>query len=570
MHEFGLVGRRHDHEVRQAAEIGEVERARVRRPVGADEAGAVDGEAHRQALDRDVVDDLIVSALQERGVERAEGLQALGGEAGGEGDGVLLGDADVERALGELPAEEVEPGAVRHGGGDGDDALVLAGFRDQAVGEDPGEGRRVLLGLHLSAGDDVEARHAMILVVRFLGRRVPLAFLGDDVDEDRALPRVPHVLQNRQKLIEIVPVDGADVVEAELLEPHAALPEVARVFLHASGAPLPALRQALGELLGEIAQMQVGAARRDTGEIRRERAGRRRDRHIVVVQDDDQALVAGARIVDRLVGHAGAHGAVANDGDDVVLGAVEIARDRHAEAGRDRCRGMGGAERVVFALGALGETREAAALAQRADAVAPAGQDLVRVGLVADVPDQPVARRVEHPVQRHRQLDDAEARAQMAARHRDGLDGLEAQLVGDLAQLRFRVRAQILGCLDGVEERGLAHGGASSFQHRRSRRRADRGAPSELRLSTSQPRRTPDPFLPEHFSAERATEEGPRPGKSSRSRCGTKIGGSAVYSGSRGSMPRGAPSAPTVSFSTRASASFSRRSQCPRRASPRS
>ncbi len=68
------------------------------------------------------------------------------------------------------------------------------------------------------------------------------------------------------------------------------------------------------------------------------------------------------------------------------------------------------AERVVFALGALGEAGQAAALAQRADAVAPAGQDLVRIGLVADVPDQPVARRVEDVVQRDGQLDDAEAR----------------------------------------------------------------------------------------------------------------------------------------------------------------
>ena len=51
---------------------------------------------------------------------------------------------------------------------------------------------------------------------------------------------------------------------------------------------------------------------------------------------------------------------------------------------------MRGAERVVFALGALGEAGEAVALAQRADAVAPAGEDLVRIGLVADVPDQAV------------------------------------------------------------------------------------------------------------------------------------------------------------------------------------
>ena len=93
------------------------------------------------------------------------------------------------------------------------------------------------------------------------------------------------------------------------------------------------------------------------------------------------------------------------------------------------------AERVVFALGALGEAGQAAALAQGADAVAPAGEDLVRIGLVADVPDQPVARRVEHPVQGDGQLDHAEAGAQMAAGHRHRVDRLLAQLVDELAQV---------------------------------------------------------------------------------------------------------------------------------------
>ena len=72
---------------------------------------------------------------------------------------------------------------------------------------------------------------------------------------------------------------------------------------------------------------------------------------------------------------------------------------------------MRGAEAVVFAFRALGEAGQAAALTQRPDAVAPPGQDLVRIGLMADVPDQPVVRRVEHVVQRDRQLDDAKAGA---------------------------------------------------------------------------------------------------------------------------------------------------------------
>ena len=86
-------------EVGQAAEIGDVERARVGRAVGADQAGAVDGEAHRQVLDRDVVHDLVVGALQEGRIDRAERLYAFGRQARGEGHRVLLGDADVEGAL---------------------------------------------------------------------------------------------------------------------------------------------------------------------------------------------------------------------------------------------------------------------------------------------------------------------------------------------------------------------------------------------------------------------------------------------------------------------------------------
>ena len=101
------------------------------------------------------------------------------------------------------------------------------------------------------------------------------------------------------------------------------------------------------------------------------------------------------------------------------------------------------AEAVVFALGALGETREPAALTQRPDAVAPPGQDLVRIGLMADVPDQPVVRRVEHVVQRDGQFDDAEAGAEMAAGYRDRVDRLARSSSATCLQIAFVDAAQI-------------------------------------------------------------------------------------------------------------------------------
>ena len=78
--QLGLVARGHDDEARQTAEIGDVERAGVRRSVGADKAGAVHREAHRQPLDRDVVHHLVVGALQEGRIDGGERLQAFGRE----------------------------------------------------------------------------------------------------------------------------------------------------------------------------------------------------------------------------------------------------------------------------------------------------------------------------------------------------------------------------------------------------------------------------------------------------------------------------------------------------------
>ncbi len=104
---------------------------------------------------------------------------------------------------------------------------------------------------------------------------------------------------------------------------------------------------------------------------------------------------------------------------------------------------MGGAERVVFALGPAGKAGKSARLAQGADAVAPAGEDFMRIGLVAHIPDQPVARRVEHGMNGDGQLNHTERGAQMAAGDGNGVDGLRPQFIGELLQLLGREVAQI-------------------------------------------------------------------------------------------------------------------------------
>ncbi len=193
------------------------------RAVGADEPGAVEGEAHGQVLDRHVMHDLVVAALQEGRIDGAEGLVPFRREAGGEGHRMLLGDADIEGAPGESLLEQVEAGARRHGGGDGDDPVVVFGLLDQGLAEHLGIGRRVGLGLDLGAGHHVEFVDAVIFVRGGLGGGVALALLGHDMDQHRPADiGVPHVLQDREQMVEVMAVDRADVIEAKLLEQGAA------------------------------------------------------------------------------------------------------------------------------------------------------------------------------------------------------------------------------------------------------------------------------------------------------------------------------------------------------------
>lgn len=96
---------------------------------------------------------------------------------------------------------------------------------------------------------------------------------------------------------------------------------------------------------------------------------------------------------------------------------------------------MRGAEGVVGRLRALREAREAVVLSQRGHALAAPRQDLVGVGLMADVPDDAVLGRVERRVNRDGELRRAKRARKMAARLRDGLDHERAELLSELREL---------------------------------------------------------------------------------------------------------------------------------------
>ncbi len=77
---------------------------------------------------------------------------------------------------------------------------------------------------------------------------------------------------------------------------------------------------------------------------------------------------------------------------------------------------MTGAEDVVLRFVPAQELPHPVFLADGSERLSPSGQHLVRVALVTDVPNEPVARGIEDVVQRDGELDRAQPRGEMAAR----------------------------------------------------------------------------------------------------------------------------------------------------------
>jgi len=143
---------------------------------------------------------------------------------------------------------------------------------------------------------------------------------------------------------------------------------------------------------------------------------------------------------------------IADDRHDLELLPLQITGGRHAERRREGGAGVARAELVVLAFAAPQESGQPARLPQRGQARVPPGEDLPRIALMADVPDDLVARRFERGAQRHGQLHDPEPRADVAARLGHHVDEALAHLVGERRQLLARELADVFGTGDLFEK----------------------------------------------------------------------------------------------------------------------
>lgn len=149
---FQLVHRRSHRQIGNRTEIGQIESAVMRRSVLTHQTAPVKTHDHRKALDRHVMNHIVISPLHETRIDVAERHHARSRQSGGESHGMSFGDTDVETTLRHLFHQNIHRAARRHGGRYPHDPLVGTGQFEQRLAEN------ILVSGHFGLADDPLAR----------------------------------------------------------------------------------------------------------------------------------------------------------------------------------------------------------------------------------------------------------------------------------------------------------------------------------------------------------------------------------------------------------------------------
>ena len=256
--------------------------------------------------------DLIIATLQEGRIHRAERFHTPCRETGTEGHPMLLGNRYVKATARVAFCKEVQPRAIGHRRRHRDDLVVLCGHLGQGLAKDARITWCVAWRLLLFASRHVKLRRRMTFVPRCLSRPITLALLRHNMQQHRPSRPFLHRAQHRQKLLHIVPVNRPQIGKAQRFKERPANRHALEHILGALSPLAEGFRQQRHRPLGRRFQFLKRLTRIEAAQVRRHRPHRRRNRHVVVIEDHKQALAQMARIVHRLIGHARRNRAIAN------------------------------------------------------------------------------------------------------------------------------------------------------------------------------------------------------------------------------------------------------------------
>src|SRR5205814_2647140 len=213
------------------AQERQVEDSVMRRAIVPRDASPVQYERHRQLMQADVHHHLVEGALQEGRIDDHDRTQARHGKAGRKGHRVLFRDPDVVEPVGKAFGEGAQPGAAAHRRGDRNQARLSLGLAQQCLAEDV---RKRYFAAQWFRRQHVEGTDA-VKMVDFIGfgRPVATTFGRDHVDQ-RWFTEAADLSQRALDILDVVAVDRARILDAEVLAEGTRRDEFLQAFLDAA------------------------------------------------------------------------------------------------------------------------------------------------------------------------------------------------------------------------------------------------------------------------------------------------------------------------------------------------
>jgi len=376
---------------------------------------------------------LVISPLQEGRINRHDRINPVDGQRSSKRDGVLFRNANVQALLREIPEALVEPRSSDHRRNDQFGFGVLTQDLMRAVAHEMAPRELTLVHIHRFSRLDVERRDAVpIADLVFFGQIVAFSFGGINVD-DRRFGRVFSLFEGMIERGDVVTIDRADIGQTHVIE-------------HRRGHQ-SRLDMAL-DPIGEIIEMMAGfcfverpsipsldaivtALGGNTAEKLPQTPDRTGNRHVVVVENDNNFLMPGPKIVEGLERKTIDDGGVTDDRNHVIVCAFFPTGDGEAFG-----RGKGGSTMTGFVtiVNRFGPILESAGITfltkmfQRAT-----GQDFVGVALVPNVEDQLIFREVKRAIQGNSQFDRSEVAGKMPSIQRGFEDDFFPNIIAQSA-----------------------------------------------------------------------------------------------------------------------------------------
>ena len=298
----------------------------------------------------------------------------------------------------------------------------------------------------------IEAGNSVEFFRRLLGVFAACAFLRDDMHNDRTV-EILDAVECFDQFRQFVPVDGAYVAQSHFFKKNTGHKQAFGCFFKFldSADDTASAGHALHRHFCKRLEMVVAAPRDDAVEIVRNGADRFRNRHFIVVHNDDQVPAAGADIVQRLKRKPADQGAVADDGDHMFAAVACVACGGESHCGGNCGAGMAAAETVEFGFFPQGKTGKPVVRTDRMETVSPSGQKLVDIALMPYVPYDFIFRHIEYAVKGDSQFDDSEIRGKMPAIFGDGVDNRFPEFRTECSQLPGSQSLQVFGRTDIIQ-----------------------------------------------------------------------------------------------------------------------